>query len=335
MTRGWGVLVGAAVLAGAAGRPATAQLPEPIRHAAEATVLIEASWEIRGRFEGKELREFVDSNGSGFLIAPQGMILTNSHVVDPQFVEDEVKRVLADIAKWIDFSVRRTGLTVRAFSGSEEEIKRRASVLRTDRKHDLAIVSTHFGRDMPYLRLGLPEQLEVGRGIIVCGFPADSVIRKLVQNPGTTGSAISISQGRVTALRRDNDQVIRLLQVDAAVVGGNSGGPVIDRAGRLMGVLSSTIGPGVNFAIGMDTVMDFASSYVPKADQPGQPDAADAAEQSAGPAANEVILYLKNGDRERGILKRETETHVTLKLPGLGVMQFRKSEIARMEPVAE
>lgn len=321
--------------------PAGAQLPDAVQHAAKCTVLIEAKWEIRGRFQGEEAREFFDSNGSGFLIAPQGLLLTNSHVVDPQFVEEEVKRQLAELARWVDFSVKRTGLTVRGFSGTEDEIKRPGHVVRTNRKDDLAIVSVNFGRDMPYLVFGTPGapgSLQVGQPIVVCGFPANSVMRTLVADRGRKGTSVSVSQGRITALRRDRTEKIRLLQLDAAVVGGNSGGPVINRAGEVLGVLSSTVGAGVNFGIALDTVLDFAENYAPKADRPARPEAdrnSGGAAPVAAPDAREVILHLTNGGRERGILKAETATQVTLKLRGLGTMTFKKAEIARIEPVGQ
>lgn len=321
------------------GTGAHAQLLPPFQRAADAAVLIEATWELQGEYEGRLVRQYVDSNGSGFLIAPHGILITNNHVVDPAYLEAQVKRELPEVARLLDLRVRRTKLTVRAFSGTPEEIVRPGNVIRRDRKNDLALMSVNFGRDLPYLRLTSRVTLQVGAAIAVAGFPANTVMRSLVEDRAGRGTVVTVSQGRVTAIRRNRKDRARVIQLDAAVIGGNSGGPVVDAAGTAVGVLSATVGGGVNFAIAADTVYGFAENYLLPEDRSSEPPSDGTPPEAPVAAAvsdgETVILHLRNGSREQGVLKRQTADGVILKLPGLGTILYRSSEIARVEPLGE
>ena len=326
-----------------AGVPAAqAQLPPAVQRAAAGTVLIEARWEVRGRFQGRERKDYFDSNGSGFIIAPQGIIVTNNHVVDARFVEDQVKRQYGELARWVEFRVWRMSLAVRALSGTADQIQRPGSVLRYDRQNDLALLTVNFGREMTHLKLHAPVALPVGAPIVVCGFPANATISRLVSEKGhgQGGTEVSVSQGRITALRRGSDRTVRMLQLDAAVTGGNSGGPVLDRRGAVVGVLASTVGGSVNFAIAADTVAEFAEKYIPLADRPedaGHGRAVRAHGQDAAAPARarwpEVVLHFKNGGAERGLLRQHTDEGIVLRLPGLGAITYHPAEIDHIEPV--
>jgi len=94
----------------------------------------------------------------------------------------------------------------------------------------------------------------------------------------------------------------------------------------------------VNFAVASDTLVDFVENYIPEADRPmgARPDAgAEAGGIAVGGTGQEVVVYLKNGSMERGVLKRRTNDGVILKLPGLGTIRYANAEIDHIEPAVE
>src|SRR5438132_1210806 len=140
------------------------------------------------------------SFGSGFLIDPKGVVLTNFHVVDGA---DRVEVTLKDGRKYIS-----------------KEIK-------GDRKNDLAIVRFTPGSPLPHLQLGDSDAMEIGDRVLAVGAPfglAGSVTAGIVSAKGRDG----LSPGR--AVYED------YLQTDAAINPGNSGGPLVNMEGKVIGI---------------------------------------------------------------------------------------------------
>jgi serine protease Do len=151
------------------------------------------------------------SGGSGVLVDPSGYIVTNAHVIEGA----------EDI---------RVGLTLTA-----EEAASQSSVLKTggrtiaaklvgqDRETDLAILKIE-GEGFPYLELGDSEILQPGRLVFAFGSPL--------------GLENSVSMGVISAVARQlkADAPMIYIQTDAAINPGNSGGPLVDLAGRVVGI---------------------------------------------------------------------------------------------------
>lgn len=161
----------------------------------------------------------LQGSGSGFVISSDGQILTNAHVVDG-----------ADT------------VTVRLLDNKEYQAK----VLGKDRQTDIALLKID-AKNLPVVRLGNSDQLAVGEWVLAIGSPF--------------GLDYSATQGIVSALGRrlPNENYVPFIQTDAAVNPGNSGGPLFNTRGEVVGINSqiySNTGSyaGLAFAIPINTV---------------------------------------------------------------------------------
>jgi streptogramin lyase len=182
---------------------------------------------------GKAATAFVDvkaaqgqGSGTAFCIHPDGWFLTNAHVA-----QGELTLVLDPTLK-----------TQKAHS---------ARVVRTDTELDLALLHIEGAKGLPALALGSDDGLEELTEVIGFGFPFGKRI------DGREYPAVSVNVGSINALRHKGGQLHRI-QLDAAVTRGNSGGPVLDQRGKVIGVVvSGVIGTEVNFAIPVSAVKRF------------------------------------------------------------------------------
>ena len=165
--------------------------------------------------------------GSGFIISADGLILTNHHVVDGA---DEIKVRLTDN---------------REFTGK---------VLGSDAKTDIAVVKID-AKDLPYLTMGNSDELKVGEWVAAIGSPF--------------GLDNTVPSGIVSAKSRKlpSDQYVPFIQTDVAVNPGNSGGPLFNMKGEVVGINSqifSTSGGfmGLSFAIPSNLAMQIKDQLV-------------------------------------------------------------------------
>jgi len=152
------------------------------------------------------------SLGSGFIISPDGYILTNDHVVDDA---DEVEVKLSD---------------GRTFT---------ATVKGLDRKLDLALLKIDSKEDLPVVKQGDSDELRVGEWVMAIGNPFG------LEQTVTVG--IVSAKGRVIgAGPYDN-----FIQTDASINPGNSGGPLFNTKGEAVGINTAIVagGQGIGFAI--------------------------------------------------------------------------------------
>lgn len=162
-------------------------------------------------------------NGSGFLISADGYILTNAHVVD------EVDEVVVKLNDKREF---------------------RAKVIGSDDRTDVALLKINASH-LPRVTIGDPNRLKVGEWVLAIGAPFG------FENTVTAG--IVSAKGR--SLPQEN--YVPFIQTDAAVNPGNSGGPLFNLKGEVVGMNSQIISRsggymGLAFAIPIDVAMDVA-----------------------------------------------------------------------------
>src|SRR5690606_19541698 len=162
------------------------------------------------------------SLGSGFIISADGYVLTNHHVIDG-----------ADT------------VTVKLSDSREFE----AEVVGSDEKSDIALLKID-ANGLPVLRLGDSKQLRPGQWVVAIGSPF--------------GLDHSVTAGIVSAVGRSagaSQQYVPFIQTDVAINRGNSGGPLLNTRGEVVGINSQIFSNsggymGVSFAIPIDLAMN-------------------------------------------------------------------------------
>jgi S1-C subfamily serine protease len=177
-----------------------------------------------GQMEDGAKEKVKVGGGSGFIVSPDGLILTNKHVVfDP---DAEYAVVMAD--------------------GTEHS----ATVLSRDPINDIAMVKIETA-DLPYLKLGSSRKLEPGQTVIAIGNAlgmfSNSVSRGIISGLSRTISA-SMGTGEHTENLRG------VIQTDVAINQGNSGGPLVDLDGHVVGINTAVIfgAQNIGFALPID-----------------------------------------------------------------------------------
>jgi len=181
-----------------------------------------------GQGQGRGGKQPFRGQGSGFIVSADGLILTNAHVVDGA---SEVTVKLSDR---------------REFT---------AKVLGSDSVTDVAVLRID-AKDLPTVRLGNPGQLEVGDPVLAIGAPY--------------GLEQTATQGMVSAKGRSlpgDSAVVPFIQTDAAVNPGNSGGPLFDGQGQVVGINSQIYSQsggfqGLSFAIPIDVALKIKDQIV-------------------------------------------------------------------------
>jgi serine protease Do len=167
-------------------------------------------------------REFeTQSTGSGFILSPDGYIVTNAHVVDEA---NEVTVRLSDKREFI------------------------AKVVGTDKRTDVALIKID-AKELPRVAIGDPDKLKVGEWVVAIGKPFG------LENTMTAG--IVSAKGR--DLPQEN--LVPFIQTDVAINPGNSGGPLFNMKGEVVGINSliySRTGGymGLAFAVPIDIAMN-------------------------------------------------------------------------------
>nr|WP_246221346.1 trypsin-like peptidase domain-containing protein [Phytoactinopolyspora mesophila] len=182
-----------------------------------------------------------DGHGSGFIISDDGYVLTNNHVVAA------------------GTSVSGGAIEIELFDGRQFD----ADIIGNSPSYDLAVLRIDADELQPVI-LGESSSVAVGDPVIAIGSPLglDSTV---------TSGIVSALDRPVTAGERSDQSYINALQTDAAINPGNSGGPLVDAAGRVVGVnsaiatlgFSSEVGSiGLGFAIPIDQARRTAEQLI-------------------------------------------------------------------------
>ena len=174
------------------------------------------------------------SGGSGFIISPDGFIITNNHVIE--------------------------GATkVEVYYGSDENGNGgrtvQATIVGRDPATDLALLKINVGSDLPYIRLGDSERIRKGDWAIAIGHPFT------FENTLTVG--VISAKGRSLGLSRETSSFEDFIQTDAAINFGNSGGPLLNIAGEVVGINTAIRGGGAQ-GIGFATPVNTAKMLLPQ-----------------------------------------------------------------------
>lgn len=177
----------------------------------------------------------VSATGSGFVIQADGenaTVVTNYHVVEGKSRSDPDATPRSILT-----GLKNTTVNVVFESGTKKEQSLKAEILGVDSRHDLAVLRVK-GADRtvepidPVKAADLTETLPV----YTLGFPFGEVLSTGKGNP-----AITVGKASISSLREDTDGELAVVQIDGSLNPGNSGGPVVDARGRLVGVAVARI----------------------------------------------------------------------------------------------
>jgi len=175
----------------------------------------------------------VQELGSGFIISPDGYVLTNDHVAG-----------------------NATQITITMTSGEKYEAK----LVGSDMLSDIALLKIE-GSDFPYLPLGRSDDIIIGEWVIALGNPFG--LFEVNDKPTVTVGVVSATDMN---LRAQEGRVYRgMIQTDAAINSGNSGGPLLNSLGEVIGVNAVIYTPnqgniGLGFAIPINRVKTILSA---------------------------------------------------------------------------
>jgi len=162
------------------------------------------------------------SLGSGFIISKDGFILTNDHVVEGA---DEITVKLTDKREY------------------------KAKLVGSDKRTDIALIKIEPTAPLPIVKTGDPSRLKVGEWVVAIGSPFG------FENTVTAG--IVSGKGRIM----QDANLVPFIQTDVAINVGNSGGPLFNMRGEVVGINSRLFSPtgtylGIAFAIPIDVALD-------------------------------------------------------------------------------
>jgi len=275
------------------------------------------------RVRPRQIRQTLQSLGSGFIIDPAGYIVTNQHVVE----------------RAADLKIHVTTNDGKTYN---------AHYIAGDDKTDLAFIKIDAKNAFPFINLDNISPNLLGQTVIVVG--------------NAVGYGSSISRGVLSAVKRnitvDETEYKDLVQTDAAINPGNSGGPVIDISGRLVGIASAKMAftpqgvptQGLGFAIPAEVVRDSVNRFKKTAQiQPTTKSAVATSETSLSSAEKLFGMQLQNLSQElsdalgyargRGVLIAAVEPNSPADEAGIerGMVIYRigKSEVSSVRQVEE
>ena len=245
------------------------------------------------RVRPREIRQTLQSLGSGFIIDPAGYIVTNQHVVE-----------------------RAADLKIHVTTNDGKTY--RAHYVTGDDKNDLAFIKIDAKTEFPFISLDNISPNLLGQTVIVVG--------------NAVGYGSSISRGVLSATKRDitveDTEYKGLVQTDAAINPGNSGGPVIDLSGRLVGISSAKMAftpqgvptQGMGFAIPAEVVRESVDRFKKVAQKQ---------DKLKAPSTSAAVSPGSSAERLFGLLLQDLTQELS---DALGYLRGRGVLITAVEP---
>ncbi|XP_032623134.1 serine protease HTRA3 [Chelonoidis abingdonii] len=181
------------------------------------------------------------SSGSGFIMSDSGLIVTNAHVVSSS-----------------NAISGRQQLKVQLQNGDTYE----ATIKDIDKKSDIATIKIHPKKKLPVLLLGHSADLRPGEFVVAIGSPF------ALQNTVTTGIVSTAQRDGKELGLRDSD--MDYIQTDAIINYGNSGGPLVNLDGEVIGINTLKVTAGISFAIPSDRISQFLTESHDKQNKDGK-----------------------------------------------------------------
>ncbi|MGH0155239.1 UNVERIFIED_CONTAM: hypothetical protein FKN15_028946 [Acipenser sinensis] len=176
-------------------------------------------------------------SGSGFILSDTGLIVTNAHVVSSTSTST---------------SAGRQQLKVQLHNGDTYE----ATIKDIDKKSDIATIKVNPQKKLQALLLGLSSDLRPGEFVVAIGSPF------ALQNTVTTGIVSTAQRDGKELGLRDSD--MDYIQTDAIINYGNSGGPLVNLDGEVIGINTLKVTAGISFAIPSDRITQFLNESLDK-----------------------------------------------------------------------
>jgi serine protease Do len=265
----------AGTMVGAADTPQLSADEHRILETSPAIVFIQVWYTGVIQVRGYEPKEFVKltSFGTGFLYRPDGYVITNAHVVQDANIKDETAknhrmgRVAEAAKQFIKMNHIRTSVAIDAtaphfevflnnHTGYTGEIKVYSDPSFVNNGKDIAIVKID-GNNLPTVKLGNSDDVHVGEAVEVMGYPGVAMNSEIISKQSEL--VPSVTNGHLSALKVDYKGT-PVIQSDAAITHGNSGGPAFDPDGKVIGI--ATYGneeqiAGFNFFVPINTALEF------------------------------------------------------------------------------
>ncbi|OQP06593.1 serine protease [Geobacillus sp. 46C-IIa] len=228
-----------------------------------------------------DYRTMIGASGSGAIISPNGYIVTNAHVVEYSKAEEidianaAFEQLAAGLAEYFgvdfdlayDYMIEYTfytkvtrGLKVILPGGDVLDGEVKSYGAPVNQGKDVAVLKIE-GKNLPTLPLGNSDTVQNQDDIWVIGYPAAAESDYLSPDSSLVSS---MNAGHVSATSKKTEQGSPVIQIDAAATHGNSGGPVINERGEIIGLLTfrgDTVNgqevQGFNFAVPVNTVKEF------------------------------------------------------------------------------
>ena len=198
-------------------------LAEAVERAAPSVVFIEKAESVNSIFGAMSISV---STGSGFIVSEDGYVVTNAHVVG-------------------------SARSVKVKLTSGEIVK--GEVTDLDQVSDLALLKLSVSKKLPALEFGSSSSLRPGEWVVALGSPLS------LSNTITAGIVSSCHRPSKELGLHPSGPDMQYVQTDAAITVGNSGGPLVNLDGEVIGVNTLTAGPGISFAIPSDFVKEFVA----------------------------------------------------------------------------
>jgi len=187
-----------------------------------------------GQQEQEDDEQAQRSGGSGFIVSPDGYILTNNHVIEGATKVD------------VHFGADENGNGGRTVP---------AKIIGRDPATDLALLKIEADQQLPSIRLGDSDRIRKGDWAIAIGHPFT------FENTLTVG--VISAKGRSLGLSPETQSFENFIQTDAAINFGNSGGPLLNIAGEVIGINTAIRGGGAQ-GIGFATPVNTAKTLLPQ-----------------------------------------------------------------------